>query len=147
MRSRYSIWLKIGIVVFAAGLIFLCTMVVRDSGEFYAESKDGLWKGYISRSTGRGEGTYQVYVCYLGNEEGNIGEIEVQPFCSKKAKPCRIVAESVPISVSKHFSQGAPKKAYRLAQTAINEADKITLGISWKDKDGEVRYSSLLFSS
>ena len=43
MRSRYNIWLKIGIVVFAAGLIFLCTMVVRDSGEFYAESKDGTY--------------------------------------------------------------------------------------------------------
>lgn len=146
MKMKRSIWLKLGIVVFAAGLIFLCTMVISDSGELYAESKDGLWKGYIARNSG-GEGMYQAYVCYLGNAEGNVGEIEVQPFCGKGDKPCKASAESVPISVLKHFSAAAPKKAYRISQQSIDETGRITFGISWKDKDGDVRYSSLIFSS
>lgn len=146
MEKRRSIFIKLGIIVFAIGWLVLCTMIVTDSGEFYAESKDGLWKGYITRGTGD-EGKYQAYVCYLGNAEGNIGEIEVQQFCGEQGRLCRVKAESVPISVLKHFSASAPKKAYRIFKSQIDDIDKMTLGISWKDKEGDARYSSLIFSS
>ena len=147
MEKRRSIFMKLGIVVFAAGWMFLCTMLLSDSGEFYAESKDGLWKGYIAKCAGSETETYQAYLCYLGNADGNIGEIEIQQFCGDEKKPCRVMAQSIPVSVAKHFSDGAPRKAYQIRQTDLEVLQKMTLGISWRDKEGDLRYSSLIFSS
>ncbi len=146
MEKRRSIFMKLGMVVFAAGWLLLCTMLLNDSGEFYAESKDGLWKGYITKCAGSGQ-EYEAYLCYLGNAEGNVGEIEIFQFCNDGKKPCKAMAEHVPVSVAKHFSSAAPRKAYRIGRSEFDQPQKMTFGISWRDKEGEPRYSSLIFSS
>lgn len=143
MKKRKFL-LGAGVAAFALMAFLLCAVLLSDE-DMSAESRDGLWKGYIVEDTGAGRpANYKAYLYYLGNRDGDIGEIQVQRFPEGYALDGKDNITAAKVSLA--YSRKAPRSsAYTLTELSCECVKKMNLGIVWKDSSGDSRYSCLIF--
>lgn len=76
--EKKRIFIRAAIILLIIIGIFSCTVLAVRSNGLFAESKDGLWKAYIVRDTGKDTDGYRGYLFYYGNRQGDIGEIKIE---------------------------------------------------------------------
>lgn len=147
MEKRKKYLTALAIAVTAMAVLTLCSFIALKGNSMYAESRDGLWKGYIVRSADGDISRCRGYLYYYGSRDGNAGRICVEQYEGRIPVLKELEPGRVSLSTMESLMIGEPRRSgYSLDAFFSREGAKPeSIGIIWEDEKGEERYSSLVF--